>query len=156
MPTLLIYWKAKDMAAFVAAYLYHDFFQKTHTIVAQACESVDTVTWSEDPTIVLGFPEPTPVPSANLLSISDICLIDVYNWIYENEPVPDWLWLVHRLLTESKLVYFDRLMETVLRPLTQATHFSSFCSFLERYNSPLRLFDLILELEQLKINREGK
>jgi hypothetical protein len=23
MPTILIYWKAKDMAAFTAAYLYH-------------------------------------------------------------------------------------------------------------------------------------
>ena len=143
------------MAAFVAAYLYWDFFQKTHKVVAKACETLESVQWTSDSTIVLGFPDPS-VTSANFLSISDICLIDVYNWIYENQPVPDWVWLVHRLTTETNRVYFDRLMETMLRPLTQqtqSTHFSSFHSFLQRYNSPLSMLDLIQEAEQLEINR---
>ena len=152
MPTLLIYWKAKDMAAFVAAYLYYEFFQKTQKVVAKACDSLDGIQWTSDSTIVLGFPDP-PVPSANFLSVSNICLIDVYNSIHENDPVPDWVWLIHRLTTEPNRVYFDRLMETMLRPLTQATHFSSFHSFLQRYNSPLSMLDLIQEAEQLEINR---
>ena len=155
MPTILIYWKAKDMAAFTAAYLYHEFFQKTHKVVAKACDSLDGIQWTSDSTIVLGFPDP-PVPSANFLSISEICITDVYNWIYENKPVPDWVWLVHRLTTERDWVYFDRLMETMLRPLTQQTQgtpFPSFYGFLQRYNSPLSMLDLILELEQLEINR---
>jgi len=152
MPILLIFWKAKDMAAFTAAYLYYDFFQKTHKVVAKACESLESVQWTSDSTIVLGFPDP-PVPSANFLSISNICITDVYNWIYENQPVPDWVWLVHRLTTESNRVYFDRLMETMLRPLTQSRSFSSFHGFLQRYNSPLLMLDLIQEAEQLEINR---
>jgi hypothetical protein len=158
MPTLHIYWKAKDMAAFVAAYLYWDFFQKTHKVITKACESLDGVQWTSDSTIVLGFAEPiTPLKSTHFLSISEICITDVYNWIYENQPIPDWVWLVHRLTTESDRVYFDRLMETMLRPLTQQTQgtpFPSFHSFLQRYNSPLSMLDLIQEAEQLEINKE--
>jgi len=154
MPTILIYWKAKDIASFTAAYLYWDFFQKSHKVIAKACDSLDGVQWTSDSTIVLGFADP-PVPSANFLSISEICITDVYNWIYENQPVPDWVWLIHRLTTESDRVYFDRLMETMLRPLTQQTitPFPSFYGFLQRYNSPLSMLDLIQEAEQLEINR---
>ena len=146
------------MAAFTAAYLYHEFFQKTHKVVAKACETLDGVQWTSESTIVLGFPD-SPVPPGHFLSVSNICLTDVYNSIHENQPVPDWVWLVHRLTTETDRVYFDRLMETMLRPLTQqtqqsqSTHFSSFHSFLQRYNSPLSMLDLIQEAEQMEINR---
>ena len=145
--SLTICFTPNDICAFAAAYLCHQHFFGKYAI-RSVCTNTQPTHEKDGFWILLGLPG-TAAVDFNVLELATVSIVEIYSWIHTNQPIPDWIWLIQRLAARTDMVYFDRLMETVLRPiLNQAqtdpvTAFSSMKGFLRRYYTPVLMMDMI-------------
>ena len=144
-PLMIILYKADDIDAFAAYYLYHKRHQKTHRIMAYpVADTVPNFRHVYGGTFVLlGLPE--------LISDSTViaspCVRKVYEAFHPGQYVPDWVWLIERICLRKDMSYFDRLMESLLSRVSKKD-IKGLEEFLGRYKHPVLMMDMIQEAEK--------
>lgn len=142
---MIILYKADDIDAFAAYYLYHKRHQKTHRIMAYpVADTVPNFRHVYGGTFVLlGLPE--------LISDSTViaspCIRKVYEAFHPGQYVPDWVWLIERICLRKDMSYFDRLMESLLSRVPKKD-LQGLDEFLGRYKHPVLMMDMIQEAEK--------
>ena len=142
---MIILYKADDIDAFAAYYLYHKRHQKTHRIMAYpVADTVPNFRHVYGGTFVLlGLPE--------LISDSTViaspCVRKVYEAFHPGQYVPDWVWLIERICLRKDMSYFDRLMESLLSRVSKKD-IKGLEEFLGRYKHPVLMMDMIQEAEK--------
>ena len=142
---MIILYKADDIDAFAAYYLYHKQHDKTHRIMGYAVsDSVPNIHHVYGGTFVLlGLPKLI----SDSIVYSSPCVRKVYEAFHADQYVPDWVWLIERICLRRDMSYFDRLMESLLSRVSKKD-IKGLDEFLGRYKHPVLMLDMIQEAEK--------